>query len=1265
MANSRYNVTIEAVFAVTGLASLTSAVAEGTRAWINYSAKLENARIAFTTMIGSATEAEAHLKELERFARTTPFEFGDLLDASARMRALGFATKEVIPLLRDVGNVTAASGEISQDRLQRIIKALSDVRSRGALYTQEIKQFAEAGIPAYAILEKQFGKSRAELLKMVESGQVTSEIFFEAFQKFSQQNFGGLMEKQSRTFVGAMSNIKDSILITANTSFDPLFRRLTELGVRLASEIDGAPFEEAMRKVIAAGFEGAGALTGGLVTGLVNQITDQLLAEARGKEDFGSRFFEGLFGLERGEDVLGAYLRRALTGARREAGVSLSSSFGLGNLLALGGAQGGVQGAETAERQRVIAQENIKLQEKLRNTVADLSRQIQFFGDTSAVAATKQKLLAAGVTDLNSGLAAQAIVLARALDQMRRAAELAEAERTRIFNLEQDVSRQLQDLSERARVVGFEIEAASRGGLTELEKFNIGLAQAALTAKRTVESLAPYAQAAATIDLGDFLKEAEGRFAGVRKEVEGASGELSRFNELWLRLINAGGLGPKSQKLLAPLVANIRGRLAEIDEGTSIAERAKKLKAFGDAAQEAATNINRDLMRALRDLDLEARGLELRPIEQIHQQLEDVKGFRFAPGALDPFFAFVAKMEEFNERRVAEKFLEFLPKDLERRGEIARTVAESIGRAIDATNQATPLQRERNALEKEWVALQQEVGVAAETAAARYRNEWLRATNEVALADDKARLSMIRSQARLADQTIYHSGQANAALLEFLASQRSLTEVIADAKIGVIQSTFDVIDSGLERITSKLGLVGNVLKDLISGFVRLALNRAFQMMLGAPAQGPAFAGAGGGGFSGLLGGVFGGGQAGGFFGGGTSPFVPSGGGALSQLTTLFGGGIGVPSSSTTSQPLGGLAGAAASLSRGAAGRFSLSGLGASAAPILPLLGATFGAQLGRGGFGSILGGAGGLLLGGAGLAALAPGLFGVVPGAVTVAGSTSASLAAGAYAFLTNPFTIGIGAALLVGGLIYGRNAARRRDEQARDQLHRDARTQLYDILRQVQTDRLDGAAGVSQALAVLENYRQQASQLRDSKTRRIALESVSHLNPVVEQIRQAADKQAARREWEGRFTPTFARGGVVPELVKIKVQAGEHFMPPHLQDSLRRHGGVIPGVNRGYDDTYMYASPGTVITPRRPQSFAYGGTVEGFGPNGGGRPVPLHITLNAQVVIGQGDATRIFVTGGRTSDGRDVIVDGVRHDYRTNREDGLIGEQRRAERQG
>lgn len=207
--------------------SFVSSLRDAASAWFDYSSSLEATRIAFTTMLGSAKAADDHLRDLQAFALKTPFQFRELVDASQRMQALGFSAQQVVPVLTDVGNAVAAAGGGSE-RLDRVVLALSQMQSKGKVMTQELNQLAEAGIPAWKMMEGQLGKSRAELVKLVEQGKISSAVFLEAFQKFSQHNFGDMMEKQSKTALGALSNIKDAVLQLSNQAFEPLFTKVSE-----------------------------------------------------------------------------------------------------------------------------------------------------------------------------------------------------------------------------------------------------------------------------------------------------------------------------------------------------------------------------------------------------------------------------------------------------------------------------------------------------------------------------------------------------------------------------------------------------------------------------------------------------------------------------------------------------------------------------------------------------------------------------------------------------------------------------------------------------------------------------------------------------------------------------------------------------------------------------------------------------------------------------------------------------------------------------
>lgn len=218
-----------------GISLLTSEFIAGGKSILDYSSNLQQAQVGLTTITGSAETAAKHLKDLQDFAKSTPFEFSDLVTASQKLQGVGFSAEKVIPVLRDVGASLAASGRISE--LPFAIKALGDIQAKGKLAGQEIIQLANAGVPAIKILSGALNKTNAEVLALSENGQISSKVFLEALHRYSESNFGGALEAQSKTFQGAISNIKDALGQTSEVAFRPLFQKVSEIAGELSAAV--------------------------------------------------------------------------------------------------------------------------------------------------------------------------------------------------------------------------------------------------------------------------------------------------------------------------------------------------------------------------------------------------------------------------------------------------------------------------------------------------------------------------------------------------------------------------------------------------------------------------------------------------------------------------------------------------------------------------------------------------------------------------------------------------------------------------------------------------------------------------------------------------------------------------------------------------------------------------------------------------------------------------------------------------------------------
>jgi len=123
---------------------------------IDSASDMEQARIAFTTMFGSAEKASKLMKEISDFAVKTPFELPQLVEGAKRLSAYGVSAENMIPTLKTLGDITAGVGT---DKLPQLILAFGQVKAATKLTGAELRQFTEAGVPMLDELAKHFNET--------------------------------------------------------------------------------------------------------------------------------------------------------------------------------------------------------------------------------------------------------------------------------------------------------------------------------------------------------------------------------------------------------------------------------------------------------------------------------------------------------------------------------------------------------------------------------------------------------------------------------------------------------------------------------------------------------------------------------------------------------------------------------------------------------------------------------------------------------------------------------------------------------------------------------------------------------------------------------------------------------------------------------------------------------------------------------------------------------------------------------------------------
>ena len=175
---------------------------------INYNAQMEQYRTMFTTLTGSAEEADRIISQLQEDAQKSPFDSASLISANQYLISAGVEADEARQTILNLGNAVAATGGGSAE-LERMAQNLQQIKNVGKASSQDIKQFANAGINIYGLLAEATGKS----VEQVKDMDVSYDLLSEALAKASEEGgkYYGAMEAQGQTLNGSLSATKESI----------------------------------------------------------------------------------------------------------------------------------------------------------------------------------------------------------------------------------------------------------------------------------------------------------------------------------------------------------------------------------------------------------------------------------------------------------------------------------------------------------------------------------------------------------------------------------------------------------------------------------------------------------------------------------------------------------------------------------------------------------------------------------------------------------------------------------------------------------------------------------------------------------------------------------------------------------------------------------------------------------------------------------------------------------------------------------------------
>lgn len=190
------------IFAVNGIQDFVSRL-------YSVRGEFQQLEISFRTMLGSGEQANELISQLAQTAASTPFDLQGIASSAKNMLAYGFAADQVNETIVRLGNVAAGLSQPLGD----IVYLYGTLKASGRVTNIDIRQFANRGIPIYEELAKVLGKSVSEINNLVSAGKVGFPDIEQAFQNMTNKGgtFYNLMEEQSKSLTGQISNLQDNI----------------------------------------------------------------------------------------------------------------------------------------------------------------------------------------------------------------------------------------------------------------------------------------------------------------------------------------------------------------------------------------------------------------------------------------------------------------------------------------------------------------------------------------------------------------------------------------------------------------------------------------------------------------------------------------------------------------------------------------------------------------------------------------------------------------------------------------------------------------------------------------------------------------------------------------------------------------------------------------------------------------------------------------------------------------------------------------------
>lgn len=189
---------VTAYFSIQKLAEFESKV-------ISIRSEMESLHVSFKNLAGEQMGNEL-FEQLKEYELRTPMIMNDLAQGAQTMLAFNIPVQEVMEHLKAIGDISMGDSE----KFKSLTLAFSQMSATGKLMGQDLLQMINAGFNPLQVISEKTGKSIGELKDEMSKGAISTKMVQDAFHTAASEGgqFNGMLEQQSKTMKGALSNLE-------------------------------------------------------------------------------------------------------------------------------------------------------------------------------------------------------------------------------------------------------------------------------------------------------------------------------------------------------------------------------------------------------------------------------------------------------------------------------------------------------------------------------------------------------------------------------------------------------------------------------------------------------------------------------------------------------------------------------------------------------------------------------------------------------------------------------------------------------------------------------------------------------------------------------------------------------------------------------------------------------------------------------------------------------------------------------------------------